>query len=363
MANLHVIIGEDDYLVSETAKKIVGDGVGLEVIDSVNSTNADLQLADLQEADASYSTPPFLDPRKVTWWKNVKFLPQGGANGPSQDVKVGLEKFAAKLARGTLPENQHFILSGPKLLMTSIFAKTLKKCAEIITFATGKPWEAKKNAAVRVIDLAAEMGLSFEPGAADCFISRVGTDSRSLVSELGKMRDYLGTARTTITSADISEITSQGVGVEPEIWSVTDALGARKLDDALAAVRRFEQENGFAVMMTTVIEKFFRLLVELKDAQERGKLDEATVGMNPYVIKKNVGFLRNWSLNELRTARYRFLTLREKSVSSSGSADLLVLSEIVRACARRTGVVSTEGKGLLHGGRGLPPRRGTLPRP
>ena len=29
MANLHVIIGEDDYLVGETAKKIVGDGVGL----------------------------------------------------------------------------------------------------------------------------------------------------------------------------------------------------------------------------------------------------------------------------------------------------------------------------------------------
>ncbi len=335
MANLHVIIGEDDYLVSETAKKIVGDGIGLEVIDSVNSTNADLQLADLQEADASYSTPPFLDPRKVTWWKNVKFLPQGGAGGPSQDVKAGLEKFAAKLACGGLPENQHFILSGPKLLMTSIFAKTLKKAAEIITFATCKPKDAARNAVVRVIDLAADMGLSFEAGAAERFVARVGTDSRSLVGELGKMRDYLGGVRKTITSADIAEITSQGVGVEPEIWSVTDALGERKLDDALFAVRRFERENGFAVMMTTVIEKFFRLLVELKDAQERGRLDEVTEGMNPYAVKKNIGFLRNWTLNELRIARHRFLTLREKAVSSSGSADLLVLSEVVRVCRRR----------------------------
>ncbi len=335
MANLHVIIGEDDYLVSETAKKIVGDGVGLEVIDSVNSTNADLQMADLQEADASFSTPPFLDPRKVTWWKNVKFLPQGGAGGPSQEVKAGLEKFAAKLVRDVLPENQHFILSGPKLLMTSIFAKTLKKSAEIVTFASGKPWEAARNAVVRVIDLAAEMGLSFEPKAADRFVARVGTDSRSLMSELGKMRDYLGGERKTITAADIAEITSQGVGVEPEIWSVTDALGERKLDEALSAVRRFEQESGFAVMMTTVIEKFFRLLAELKDAQERGKLDEATEGMTPYAVKKNTGFLRNWSLNELRVARYRFLTLREKSVSSAGSIDVLVFTEIARVCARR----------------------------
>ncbi len=180
------------------------------------------------------------------------------------------------------------------------------------------------------------MGLSFESGAADRFVAHVGTDSRSLVSELGKMRDYLGNERKTITAADIAEITSQGVGVEPAIWSVTDALGERNLDEALAAVRRFEQENGFAVMMTTVIEKFFRLLVELKDAQERGKLDEATVGMAPYAIKKNVGFLRNWTLNELRIARYRFLTLREKIVSSSGSADVLVFPEIVRVCARRT---------------------------
>ena len=335
MANLHVIIGEDDYLVSETAKKIVGDGVGLEVIDSVNSTNADLQMADLQEADASFSTPPFLDPRKVTWWKNVKFLPQGGTGGPSQEVKAALEKFAAKLVRDVLPENQHFILSGPKLLMTSIFAKTLKKSAEIVTFASGKPWEAARNAVVRVIDLAAEMGLSFEPKAADMFVARVGTDSRSLMSELGKMRDYLGGERKTITAADIAEITSQGVGVEPVIWAVTDALGERKLDEALSAARRFEQESGFAVMMTTVIEKFFRLLVELKDAQERGKLDEATEGMTPYAVKKNTGFLRNWTLNELRVARYRFLTLREKSVSSAGSIDVLVFTEIARVCARR----------------------------
>ena len=335
MANLHVIIGEDDYLVSETAKKIVGDGVGLEVIDSVNSTNADLQMADLQEADASFSTPPFLDPRKVTWWKNVKFLPQGGVGGPSQEVKAALEKFAVKLVRDVLPENQHFILSGPKLLMTSIFAKTLKKAAEIVTFASGKPWEAARNAVVRVIDLAAEMGLSFEPKAADMFVARVGTDSRSLMSELGKMRDYLGGERKTITAADIAEITSQGVGVEPVIWAVTDALGERKLDEALSAARRFEQESGFAVMMTTVIEKFFRLLAELKDAQERGKLDEATEGMTPYAVKKNTGFLRNWTLNELRVARYRFLTLREKSVSSAGSIDVLVFTEIARVCARR----------------------------
>ena len=125
---IHIIIGEDDYLISETAKKTVGDGVGLEVIDSLNASNADLQMADLRRADESLSTPPFLDPKKVTWWKNVGFLPGGKA---SEEVKTALEKFAEKLSAMRLPESQHFILSGPRLLKTSIFAKRLAGVAEI----------------------------------------------------------------------------------------------------------------------------------------------------------------------------------------------------------------------------------------
>jgi len=323
MANLHVIIGEDDYLVAETAKKVVGDGVGLEVVDSLNATNAELQLADIREAEASLSTPPFLDPRKVTWWKNVHFLPGGGGKkGTAEEVKAALERFAKRLAAASLPENQHFILSGPHLLKTSVFAKTLASAAEIVTFAAEKPWEAARNAAVRVIDCAKEMGLSFAPGAAEAFVDRVGTDMRSLVSELGKMRDYLGNDSSVITRAAIEEVSSQGVGVEAVPWEVTDAIGKRDLAAALAALRKFELENGFAVFMTGVIEKFFRQLLDVKAGR--------TAGMNPYALRKNEGFLRNWSLGELRNARGRFLLLREKVVSGTTSGDILVVTELVR---------------------------------
>lgn len=326
MANVHVIIGEDDFLVGETAKKVIGDGVGLEVIDSMNSSNADLQLKDIREADASFSTPPFLDPKKVTWWKNVHFLPGGGKKGASEEVKEALEKFAKKLSESPLQENQHFILSGPHLLKTSVFAKTLATAAEMVVFAAEKPWEAAKNAAVRVIDLAKEMGLSFAPGVAEKFVSVVGTDTRSLMSELGKMRDYLGNEKPTIDAAAVAEITSQGFGVEPVVWDVTDAIGKRDLNAALEAMRKFELENGFAVFMTGIIEKFFRQLIDVKNGK--------TEGMNPYALRKNEGFLRNWSLAELRVARARFLLLREKVVSGTTSGDVLVVSTLVRVMRR-----------------------------
>ena len=334
MAQVHVIVGEDDYLVSETAKKFVGDGVGLETVDSLNSTNEELQLRDLREADASLMTPPFLEPRKVTWWKNVGFLPQSGKGGPSQAVKEALEKFAKKLASVSLPEGQSFVLSGPRMLSTSVFAKTLKGAAEVVVFSSGKPWEQARDAVARVADAAEEMGLSFARGAAEVFVARVGTDTRSLMGELAKMRDYIGPERRPVTAADIAAVTSQGVGTEGEVWSVTDAVGERNIAKVLDAVRSFERENGFAVFMTTILEKFFRQLVELKDAEEKGRFADATRGMNPFAAKKNAQFLRNWTLNELRVARYRFLELRERAVSSQ-SADTLVVTRLVQVCRRR----------------------------
>ena len=146
------------------------------------------------------------------------------------------------------------------------------------------------------------------------------------MSELGKMRDYLGGESSEITAADVESVTSPGFGVEAEVWDVTDAIGRRDLAAALAALRKFELENGFAVFMTGIIEKFFRQLIDVKNGR--------TDGMAPFAVRKNEGFLRNWSPAELRAARARFLMLREKVVSGTTSGDILVVSTLVRVMRR-----------------------------
>jgi len=320
---LHVIIGEDDYLVDQAAKKAVGGCAAVEVVDSVNATNAELQLADLRKADESVSTPPFLEPSKATWWRNVGFLPGGKV---SEDVKAALEKFAAKLASLDLPENQRFVISGPKLLKTSVFAKRLAGVAQVVTFAAGKPWEAAREAAARADELAVEAGLKFAPGAAERFVSVVGADARSIASEIGKMRDYIGGERNIITAEDVAAVTSPGAKVEAEVWDVTDAIGARNVAAALAALKKFELQNGFAVFMSGAIERFFRQLLDVKEGR--------TAGMNPYAMRKSSGFAANWELAELRAARARFLDLREKVVSGTVSGDVLVVTTLLRVMRR-----------------------------
>lgn len=335
MANVHVIIGEDDYLVSEMAKKTIGDGVGLETIDSLNSTAADRQLEDLRRADESLATPPFLDPRKVTWWRNVHFLPGAGKKSAAEDVRKALDGFAKRLAAADLPENQHFILSGPCLLATSTFAKTLAGSAEIVVFKEAKPSQQARQAAARAMDFAGGLGLKFAPGVADMFVARAGCDSRTLLSELEKLREYIGPGRDMVGAADVADITSLSAGSEPAGWNLTDPVGDRDARAAMAALERFKTGDGFAVYVPAMLERFFRQLAELKDAQERGFFDQATEGMNPYVANKLRRFAGKWTLRELRVARHRFFRLRERAVSGSGeSAAVLVDAEILRAIGR-----------------------------
>lgn len=325
--SVYVVIGEDDCLVSEAVSRVTGGGGGIEIIDSVSSSNAEQQLADVRNADESFSTPPFLEPRKVTWWKNVHFLPGGKS---SEDVKKALEKFACKIAStaGTMPQGQDFIISGPRLLRTSLFAKNLSTVAQMTVFAAAKPWDMRRDAVARAGEYAAEAGLSFAPGVAEKFISVVGVDTRSIRSEIAKMREYLGPGAKAVSAGDVDEITSAGAKNEPEIWSVTDAIGRRDAAAALAALKKFELENGFAVFMSGVIEKFFRQLVDMHGG--------TVPGMSPYAVRKNEGFLRNWTLVELRVARARFLALREKVVSGTVAGDVLVVTELLRAIRTRS---------------------------
>ncbi len=321
--NVSIIIGDDDYLVETTARKLIASDAEIETIDSLNSSNAELQLADIANVDSSILTPSMFSPAKVTWWKNVHFLPGGKS---SEEVKVALEKFAQRLVASPLPENQRFILSAPHLLKTSIFAKTLSSVADVVTLSAGKPWEAARSAVVRAIDEANEVGFKFASGVAEKFISIVGTDARSIKQEIEKLNAYLGEESRVASANDVSVLTSVGAKVEPEVWDVTDAIGKRDIAAAYLALKKFELENGFAVFMSGVIEKFFRHLLAVK----RGEVE----GMNQYALKKNQEHAKNWTINELRRARARFLALRERVVSGTTAGDILVTTELTRIMRR-----------------------------
>lgn len=332
---LKVIIGEDDFLVAEAARRFLEGGGEVEVIDSNASSNEDARLADIRAADLAYHTPPFLEPRKATWWKNVRFLP-GARDGQEQEdriseaVKEALLRFAEKVVASPLPDNQDFVISGPRLRADTVFAKRLASVGELVVFKPAKPKERACAALSRLVERAAELKLAFAPGAAERLVAVVGSDTRTLYNELEKLNSYLGEDRRTARVEDVEAIASPAFGVEPELWGLADAVGGREVRQALVELRRHERDKGFAILVSTVLERTFRQLAELKDADMRGEFDAASAMLPPFVVGKYRRFLAKWTLRELRLARWRFLRLRERAVTISDSADVLVATELLR---------------------------------
>ncbi len=356
--NIHFIIGEDDYLVSEAAKAVLEAAVpkdfretAVETIDG-EAGNMDDQLASLRSCRDSIDTPPFLDPVKLTWWRNVTFLPGGGRAGKIADgVKTALEKFAKDLAAHPLPSNQTLLVTAPKLLQTSVFAKTLKDMAAFEVFA-GEQKASKRleSALLRLPALAKAAGVEFAPGAERAFLMRTGADTRTIVSELEKLATYLGDEKRPVTPNDIAEVTSVSGG-EPEIWELTDAVSRLDASRALAVFGAISGDTGAPVLAATVLEKFFREMSVCRDAMDKGWLDARgnwknglppaaaadldAAGVGPGA-GKNAWAMRNlaqqsvrFDARQLRVCRYRMLDLREKIVSGRADATSVEM-EIVR---------------------------------
>ncbi len=330
--NIILIAGDDDYAAEELAKAAIARHVPEECRASAVETisgeagNAEAQLASIRSCLDSLRTPPFLDPVKLTWWKGVNFLPGGGRGGKiSGNVNDALEHFAAVLTETPLPENQLLVITATKLNGKSIFAKSMATIAEMHECFVPERSNMRAAAALaRLPALAKAENLTFEPGADRAFIAKTGPDTRNIVSELAKMRTYLGEDVHTVTPQDISEITSPG-GDDIELWFLTDAFATRNPAKILEALKSFQGDSGWPIMVARSIEKWFRNLIFAKAGGSTGK---------PFTDRKNAAAARSFTLMELRLARYRMLALQERLVTSQPTTEYVEM-ELLRTVTRQ----------------------------
>ena len=303
-------------------------------------SNEETQTRSLSECEASVQTPPFLEPFKVTWWRNVSFLPLPGKRGPAESVKKRLDAFAKSVAADSFPENQHLVVTLASAPASSAFMKTLKPVAEVQEFAAPKYAKDRAAAAAEnVLAFAEELEVEMDADTANALVAKSGTDSRTLLSELEKLKTYLNPGERKITREAVDAVASPG-GEEPEPWDLTDAIGSRDVAKAIAVLSRYEDNTGNGIRLTNAVERYFRQLAVVKDAQARGvqkqeTLAAAGVAMAPFALRKAYAAARNYSPVELRAARYRFLAVRERVVSSGDASwRSLLEKELVRAVSR-----------------------------
>lgn len=362
---LCLICGDDDYLVESSARARIGralpeasDAFGLEVVDGRKNTGEAVEEAVSQCVEA-VQTQGFFGAEKVIWLRDANFLTGGERVAEYEVSKTAVAKLTDCLKHG-LPEGQTLLITAGKVLRSSVFFKTCQKLGEVEDFGNNlKNRELEQRAAQRVDAMVKEAGLKMDSVVRNAFIQRVGFDTRALVQEIEKLRLYVGDA-AQVRLEDLHEITS--VGKEAEAWDLLDAFGERDASGMLATLRRMSGQKGVGIRLAAMLEKNVRELLVLREAYDRKwifyangqarwcasdlcpaesamleKLPVNAQTMPGWMLRKKMAHVVNYTLQDLRFARFRILELREKLVST-GLPEMFLLEMALMRIVGEKGV-------------------------
>ena len=368
---LCLICGDDDYLVDSAARERIDRLVpaadrafGVEKVDGRVETGDEVRRA-VDACIESVQTPGFFGAVKVTWLRNASFLTGGGRVSESAAAKESVEKLTEWL-KGGLLEGQILVITAAKILRSSVIFKVCQKQGEVEDFGGGfKSWELEKLADQRLDAMLTKAELSMGDQARKEFLSRVGFDTRMLTQEVEKLRLYMG-GGGLVSAEDVREITS--IGREAEAWDLLDAFGERNAFALLDTLNRLSGQKGIGVMLAAMLEKSVRELLVLREAYDRkwifggkgGSCGWATAlppeaaallnvlpvnpkTLNAWAMKKKLPHALNYSLQELRVARFRILELREKLVSTSLPEMFLLETTLLRIIGTPKRVATATG--------------------
>jgi DNA polymerase-3 subunit delta len=326
---IHAFLGTDEALVKEAAMKLSqklapkDNEFGLEIV-SGSADNADQAIQVVGRAIEAIQTLPFFGGDKVVWLQGVNFV------GESQTAKAdstlaALDTLVGVLEAG-LPSDVTFILSSGEIDKRRTFYKRLEKIAKVEVHdkldTTKAGWE---NAVMgHVADRAIVYGMKFRGAALERFVQQVGSNTRSIDSELQKLSLFAGDR--PITDEDVAAVTSQShTGF---IFDIGEAIAKRNLPKTLELIdfQLNRGESAIAILLASIVTKV-RQLLHTRDLMEthgiepgqnyspfQAKLDKLpahAIGhlgrtkegkVNAYGLFMTAHSARNFTLAELRSA-------------------------------------------------------------
>ncbi len=360
---LCLICGDDDYLTESSARARIGrvlpesaDVFGLEIVDGRKNTGDEVEKA-VNQCIEAVQTQGFFAAEKVIWLRDANFLTGGERAADSEMAKAAVARLTECLKNG-MSEGQTLIITTNKVLRSSIFFKTCQKNGEVEDFGNNlKTRELEQRASQRIDAMIKEAGLKMDASVRNAFIQRVGFDTRSLLQEIEKLRLYVGEAKQ-VNLQDLHEITS--VGKEAEAWDLLDAFGERDANNMLATLRRMNGQKGVGIRLAAMLDKNVRELLVLREAYDRKwisyvnrqarwcandlspeeaemleKLPVNVRTMPGWILRKKLAHAINYSLRELRVARFRILELREKLVSTGLPEMFLLETTLMRIVGQK----------------------------
>ncbi len=293
MNNLTLLYGENTYLRDVALKKYRTEFITSE--GDLNLTVLDGRETNPEAIIAACEALPFLGSKRLIIIRDFNF----------KQTAPELTEFIK-----TLPDHCQLIITTNKADARTVLYKALKKYGELQEFKSLKPAEFRHWLATTT----REQKLTINPDALALLATYTLGDCAAALSELTKLATY--TNGQTVKRADVEALTHPDL--HTSVFALTDAIGARQLDNALAHLNDLTMRGENLIQVFFAIVSQLRTLLRLQAAIAKkiptGQL-ASELKIHPFVIQKSIPLLHNFNTTELQTA-YRRLLKIDKAIKT-----------------------------------------------
>ncbi|MDQ1284235.1 MAG: polymerase subunit delta, partial [Patescibacteria group bacterium] len=141
---------------------------------------------------------------------------------------------------------------------------------------------------------------SISKNALDKLVAFVGSDTQVLDAEIQKLANYA--EKDMISEKDVEILVR--ASVDANIFATVDALGANNKKEALKLLHNHLEKGDDPFYIFSMFIYQFRNLLKVADFKDRGMSSEYEISrvskIHPFVVKKSLAQLRNFSFEELK---------------------------------------------------------------
>jgi DNA polymerase III subunit delta len=279
-------------------------------------------------------TPPFGAGARLVWLVNP---PLGG-----QDSLVFREELERTLP--VLPDSSHLLLTYEgKPDGRSKITKFLQERAQVEEFALAPPW---KTEAIRktIQQTAQQLKVILSKEAVDLLADAVGNDTRQLVSELEKLKLYIGNDHSSKSSVnvDAAQVAALVSTTQQSALELANTTRQGLTDKALGLVEELLRHNEPPLRISATLIKQFRTWLWVKLLQDAGERDERLIAKaadiaNPkriYFLSQDVKFISRHQLQQTLEILLDLEAALKQGQEPKGTLQTKVI-ELCRICSPR----------------------------
>lgn len=268
------LLGDEPYLRDQCRRlmieKYVPEAARAWALSRFSAARGEAEAA-LQQAQ----TLPMLCPQQVVFLEECEGLERLGEERRNEFVKA-LEAYLGNPAPFTT-----LVFEAGALDQRMKFAKVLAEKALVVSVGLGENQEGRRTVALGLAaEMAAELGVKLEAGAAEELAELVAEDLQRLKTEMEKLAMYAG-ERKSIGAGDVSALVVSSR--KNTTWQLADMLAAGKRKTALEFLDRLLREGEEPVALVGAMAWMYRKMIEAQEL--KGTVDKwqaaRQLGMRP----------------------------------------------------------------------------------